>query len=264
MKRSIWLSAAGLLALSTFSPISRAADHRDWPGYQQDIASDITDVYSWMSADGSKVYLALDVQGANTGALATTKFSDAVQYVIHVSSSSAYGQAQTADSIICKFDTGTPQNFQCWGPGASGAATEYVKDAVGNTAGKTSTSGKMKVFAGVRDDPFFFNIRGFAAAGAAIHAAAIKTGTGALTFNAAKCPTNIDSTTSMAIVNTLKSNGTPPTPGTDDFGKNGNSLLPPGTGGTTNGNILAIVISIDKTLLTTGGPMLSVWASTNR
>ena len=111
MKRSIWLSAAGLLALSTFSPISRAADHRDWPGYQQDIASDITDVYSWMSTDGSKVYLALDVQGANTGATATTKFSDAVQYVIHVSSSSAHRQAQTADSIICKFDTGTPQNF---------------------------------------------------------------------------------------------------------------------------------------------------------
>lgn len=259
MKRSIWLSAAGLLALSTFSPISRAADHRDWPGYQQDIASDITDVYSWMSADGSKVYLALDVQGANTGATATTKFSDAVQYVIHVSSSSAYGQAQTADSIICKFDTGTPQNFECWGPGASGAATEYVKDAVGNTAGKTSTSGKMKVFAGVRDDPFFFNIRGFVAAGTAIHNAAP-----GLTFNAAGCPA-VNATTSNAIVAALKSNGAAtPGPGTDDFGKNGNSLLPPGTGGTTNGNILAIVISIDKTLLTTGGPMLSVWASTNR
>lgn len=261
MKRSIWLSAAGLLTLSTISPASFAADHRDWPGYQNDIASDITDVYSWMSTDGSKVYLALDIQGANTGATTSTKFSDAVQYVIHVNSSAGYGMPQTSDSIICKFDAGTPQTFQCWGPGATGAATEYVKDTVGNTAGKASTSGKMKIFAGVRDDPFFFNIRGFLAAGTAVHNAAIKTGAGALMFNNAKCPT-IDSTTSGVLATALTKDGGTGA-GADDFGKNGNSLLPPG-GGTTNGNILAIVVAIDKSLVTAGGSMLSVWASTNK
>src|SRR4051812_15334439 len=109
MKRSIWVTAAGFLALTTLSSPSRAADHRDWPSYQQEIASDITDVYAWMSADGSKVYLALDVQGANTGATSTTKFSDAVQYNIRVNSSGAFGTAGTkADNILCKFDNATP------------------------------------------------------------------------------------------------------------------------------------------------------------
>lgn len=229
-----------------------------------DIAADITDVYAWMSADGQQVYLVLDVQGANTGAVATTKFSDAVQYNFRIGSGAAFSPmtplAQTAN-ILCKFDNATPQNFECWGPGAAGStAVEYVKDAVGNTAGKASASGKMKVFAGYRDDPFYFNIRGFASVGAAVKAAA-----GGLTFDAAGCPTNISAMTSTALVNGLKNTAVGnTTAGTDDFGRNGLAPLPPGMGGMTNGNILAIVVAIDKTLLTTGGPMLSVWASTNR
>lgn len=262
----MFVAAAGFLALSTLAtPTSQAADHRDWPLYQQEIASDITDVYAWMSADGQKAYLVLNVQGANTGALATTKFSDAVQYNFRVNSTTAFGAAATkADNILCKFDNSTPQNFECWGPGAAGSATEYVKDVVGNTAGKTSTSGKMKVFAGVRDDPFYFNIRGFADVGATVNAAAKVTGTGALTKDAAGCVNNIDAATSAALVNKLKQGGGATVAPADDFGKNGLALLPPGSGGTTNGNILSIVVSIDKALLTTGGNIVSVWASTNR
>ncbi len=259
MKRSTWLTAAGLLAFSTLSsPTSFAADHRDWPGYMNDITTDITDVYAWMSTDGSKVYLALDIQGANTGATATTQFSNAAQYVIHVNSTSAFGTAGThQDTIICKFDNSTPQNYQCWGPGTAGSTTgEYVTDAVGNTAGKSSTSGKMKVFAGYRDDPFYFNIRGFLDVANTVNSVA-----GTLTFDAAGCPNNINAATSMTLVNKLKQNGAGGA-AADDFGKNGNSLLPP-AGGMTNGNILAIVISMDKTLLTTGGNVVSVWASTN-
>jgi hypothetical protein len=61
----------------------------------------------------------------------------------------------------------------------------------------------------------------------------------------------------------LKETGTAGQAGVDDFGKNGASLLNP-QGGMTNGNILAIVVAIDKTLLNTGGNVISVWASTNR
>lgn len=264
MKRSIWVTAAGLLALSTLStPVSRAADHRDWPGYQTDIAADITDVYAWMGPAGQsqQVYLVMDVQGANLGATATTKFSDAVQYIINVNSQASYGaMGVTQNNIICKFDNATPQNFECWGPGASGTATEYVKDAVGNTAGKTSASGKMKVFAGHRDDPFFFNIRGFADVGARVKAFA----TGNMpvpTLDMSGCPTNVPA--AAMLPTRLTQNGAGAA-GTDDFGRNGLSPLPPGTGGMTNGNILAIVIAIDKSLLTTGGTMLSVWAATKR
>jgi hypothetical protein len=31
-----------------------------------------------------------------------------------------------------------------------------------------------------------------------------------------------------------------------------------------SGNILAIVVQVDKTLLTTGGPILNVWAATTK
>lgn len=246
-------AAIGALAMFLMASAARAADHRDWPGYQNDITTDITDVYAWMSADASKVYLVLDAQGANLGATANTKFSDAAQYVFHIGSGAAMaGATANPETIICKFDNATPQTFQCWGPGG-----EYVKDAVGNAAGKASKSGKMKVFAGVRDDPFYFNIRGFDRL-----ARTVKSVAGVLTFDAAGCPT-IDAATSAMLVNVLKSDGAGGA-AKDDFGKNGLSPLPPGTGGMTNGNILAIVVAIDKTLLNKGGKILSVWASTNR
>jgi len=259
MKRSMWVAAAGFLALSTFSaPMSRAADHRDWPNYMTDITSDITDLYTWMSADGSKVYFVLDIQGANTGAVATTQFSNAVQYVIHVNSGTAYGTAMTSpDTIICTFNSAATQQFQCWGPSVGSQAVEYVTDTVGNTAGKASTSGNMTVYAGYRNDPFYFNIRGFLEVATTVNGAAA-----GLAFNAAGCPT-INAATSTALVGQLSSNGggTAAT-GVDDFGPMGNSLLPP-AGGMTNGNVLSIVISMNKSLLTKGGNIISTWASTN-
>lgn len=66
------------------------------------------------------------------------------------------------------------------------------------------------------------------------------------------------------IVGHLNHGGTMTTNPADDFGRNGFAPLPPGTGGMTNGNILAIVVEIDKTLLNTGGKVVSVWASTRR
>jgi len=263
MKRSTFLTVAGFLALSTVcAPVSRAADHRDWPNYEADIASDITDLYTWMSADGSTVYLVMDIQGADTGATASTQFSNAVQYVFHVNSTSAYGTPGThADTIICKFASGTTQTYQCWGPSAGVSSVEYVTDSVGNTAGKTSTSGNMKVFAGYRNDPFFFNIRGFLQT-----AGTVNTNAGTLMFDNAKCPT-INAAVSGALVSELKGNGAAGA-GTDDFGANGQSLLTAGnsgmtSGSTTNGNILSIVVAINKSLLTAGGNVISVWSSTN-
>jgi len=274
MKRSSFLTVAGFLALSSFAtPVSRAADHRDWPNYQADITSDITDVYSWMSADGSTAYLVMDLQGADTGATASTQYSNAVQYVFHVNSSATYtpGTIGThADTIICKFGTGSPQTYQCWGPSVGVSTVEYVTDSVGNTAGKSSASGNMKVYAGYRQDPFFFNIRGFLQLAGTVNGAA-----GGLTFDNAKCPT-INAATSKVLVGELSCNGsytaanTPPcaaaAAGVDDFGPNGQSLLTNSgmtSGSTTNGNVLSIVVAINKSLLTAGGNIVSVWASTN-
>jgi uncharacterized protein DUF4331 len=110
------------------------------------------------------------------------------------------------------------------------------------TSGIQSGSGKLKVFAGLRDDPFFFNLDGFKAVATAVHAAAP-----VLTFDAAGCPA-LNTVTATALVAQLSHS---PTGGAaeDHFARN---------------NVLAIVLSIDKTILTGGGPVLSVWGSTNR
>jgi Domain of unknown function (DUF4331) len=240
-----------LLALILLGGLARAADHRDGPAALADPTTDVTDVYAWMSADGARAYLVMDIQGANLGATSSTRFSDSALYVLHLNSGTKYGDTNPkSDRIICKFSSDATQQFQCWGPGS-----EYVKGSTGDSNGIQSGSGKMKVFAGVRNDPFWFNIQGFRKLGMAVKAAA-----GSLTFDGAGCPA-IDATTSAALVGLLASDGNGGA-AKDDFAKSGHSPVD-GTS-VTNGNVLSIAIAIDKTLLTAGGPIVGVWGSTNQ
>ncbi len=211
-----------------------AADHKDAPGTVAEPAADINDVYTWM--EGNNMVLSMTVFPF---ADATAKFSDKVQYVFHVTSGAAFGEKKNPTNVICTFTAA--QVASCWV-----GTTEYATGDA-STAGITSTSGKVKVFAGRRADPFFFNLGGF-------NDTAHKVGVAApsLTpYDGSKCPT-VDMATSIALTNTLKETATTDVPArtiTDDFA-------------TASG--LAIVVSVDKTLLTTGGPAVSVWASTNR
>lgn len=238
--------------------VAQAADHRDGSGVTAttgDPTTDITDVYAWTSSDGARVNLIMNVQGANTGATTSTRFSNSALYVFRLRSQQNFagtGGTPVVAPIVCNFSAGNPQTFQCWGP-----SDEYVTDNVGNATGKTSTSGRLRVTALVREDAFPFNIRGFLATAAAVKGAA-----GSLQFDAAGCPA-VDANTSQALVNTLTSDGSG-TAGTgrDDFGRNGAS--PPQSGVVTNGNVMSIIVSVDRALVTAGGPILRVWGSTNR
>jgi hypothetical protein len=209
-----------------------AADHQDGAAVLTDPATDINDVFAWTSPDGTKVNLVLDVFPAATTA---ARFSNVAQYVFHTTSSPAYGMAAGAsEDILCTFDTS--QVISCWGGG------EYVHGDASNTSGITSASGTLRVFAGLRDDPFFFNLDGFKATATAVHGAA-----GSLTFDAAGCPA-LDASTSNALVTQLRSapGGGPPS---DHFERL---------------NTLAIVVQIDRSLVTRGGTTVGVWASTNK
>ena len=224
--RATWLAAL------LFTSAAVAADHQDGAAVLTDPASDINDVFAWTSPDGTKLNLVMDVFPAATSA---GKFSNVVQYVFHTTSSPGYGMANGgSEDILCTFDTA--QTISCWGGG------EYAHGDASNTAGITSASGKLRVFAGLRDDPFFFNLDGFKATASAVHNAA-----GSLTFDAAGCPA-LDSATSNALVTQLRSK--------------------PGGGAPEDHfkglNTLAIVIQIDRTLVTKGGSTVGVWASTNK
>jgi hypothetical protein len=232
---AVAIAMAGGLGASIFLIHRQAhsADHLDSPATQADPTSDINDVYTWM--DTGNVVLAMTLY---PNAPSTALFSDATQYVFHTGSAAAYGTAPAATyDIICTFSgTTAPQTITCWG-----GTNEYVTGNASATTGLVSADSKFKVFAGLRADPFFFNLDGFHAA-----TETVANATG-LTFNDAGCPL-LDPGTAGALVGDLTHN--------------------PADGGAANDffapfNALAIVVSIDKSLVSSGTDgIVSVWGGT--
>jgi hypothetical protein len=227
------LAAAALAAALPLVPL--AFDHLDGPAVVADPASDLTDLYAWMSPDGGTVQLVLAVHPDAGAVTAGARFSTTTRYVFHVESAATADAAGTRTDLICTFDAATPQRVSCWLGG------EYLTGDASSRSGIQSTSGKLKVFAGLRADPAAFNAAGFTQL-----ASTVTTAAGSLTFDAAGCPA-LSASTSAALVGLLS----------HDAGG-------PATSAFANANVLALVASVDKALLSAGGPVLKVWASTNR
>jgi hypothetical protein len=222
----------GLLAPLLFVPfLGHAADHVDSPAAISEPTADLTDVFAWMDADAEKVNLIANVAPfAEAGMI----FSDAVQYVFHVGSSMGYGEAQTETQILCQFTA--PPEVECWV-----GDDEYVAGDPSAAGGIESESGAVKVFAGLRDDPFFFELVGFKAVVETVVGAAND-----LTFDEQDCP-ELPEETRTALVAQLMS-GEDGAPASDTF---------------AGANVLSLVVQVDKTLLDASGPVLGVWASTH-
>ncbi|MEO8843691.1 MAG: DUF4331 family protein [Kofleriaceae bacterium] len=149
---------------------SQAADHLDAPTIRMvaNAMADINDVYTWNTADGTAVNLAMTV---SPGDDTTRHFGPSVQYVFHVTSHPgvdnphAYNTPGTESKVICTFTS--DKAGQCWVVLGS-TVKDYVKGDFSSPAGLTSADGKIRVFAGRRADPFFFNLSGFHAAQHAI------------------------------------------------------------------------------------------------
>jgi hypothetical protein len=226
------VALAGLTAL-LLRPALRAADHADGPAASSDPAADITDVFDWMSADGRDMYLAMGI-GRNVGS--SFRFSDQVQYVFHTSSKQSFGaQTSVPYDIQCEFD-GSGE-IRCWA-----GADYFVGGDARNPNAVASSDRRLRVFAGLRDDSFFFNLTGFKETAAIVGQAAPS-----LAFDPAGCP-QLNAATSAALVNQLRTQ-TGGAPARDDFARF---------------NLGMIVVSIDKALVTRGGPVVGVWASTHR
>jgi len=224
-----------VLVLSALGPAWQgsafAADHLDGAAVKTDAATDINDLYAWSTSDKINLVMTVFPQaGANA------KFSAAAAYVFHTSSRANFAAtASTALDIICTFDAA--QKVSCW---VGSDKTNYVSGDA--SASITSSSGKVRVHTGRHDDPFFFNLAGFNKVREIVKGAAAS-----LTFDANGCPA-LDAATSGVLVNQLKQTA---------------------TGGAAANffaglNTLAIVLQIDKSVLTAGGPLMSVWAGTHR
>lgn len=221
LSRSVWLAA--LATAPAF-----AADHLDTPTVIADPAADIGDLFAWTSADGKRLNLVMDIVGK--------RFSDQVQYVFHVDSGQALGRTSATTRLVCQFDAAGAAS--CW----AGRADRLQGD-VSSPQGLAGRGGRFRVFAGLRDAPYFNNVRGtrsaLNAAGAAIQAGqAPQDASGFRRFDA----------------ETLKR--LPQLWGQTQGGPARNFLA----GWTTS----AIVVSVDLDLVKTGGPLLAVWGRSER
>lgn len=254
MKKLALIGAALGLGAGAFiftTQKSHAADHLDGPAVQMaaNQMADILDVYAWNTSDASKVILGMTVSPADQG---TNTFGPSVQYVWHVSAhagdptSVAFGAPGSEEKVLCTFTDNT--HAECWITKGT-TVLEYVKGDP--STAMTSADGKMKVFAGRRSDPFFFNLAGFKKAIAAVE------GAGALPANAASCPT-----VPTAVATVLRTDLT-------------TTVIAGAAAPCANNqadcfatfNVMAIVAEIDKSLLVQGDPtdhhLVSVWASTH-
>jgi hypothetical protein len=254
------------------APAANAADHGDGAGVGALMsAGDIADVFSWMNADASKINLVMTFKA---NADATTEFSDAVQYNFRLASYPSYistltgGMPGAKSRVTCTFST--DQKISCWVVNGTDTV-DYVTGDASATTGISSASGKIKVFAGLRNDPFFFNLVGFRQATAAVYSAVA----GGLAPDASGCfplgdPTD-PSSTAAALIGLLQSDCSGGAPGVDFFSPmtaTSNADCPASDPSFVNqpfsGNILAISVQIDKTLVVDDtNNVLAVWASTN-
>ena len=204
---------------------SLAADHMDTPSVIANPQADIGDLFAWTSYDARQLNLVMTIVGHS--------FSDRIQYTFHIDSGHHFGKTTDTTLIVCKFPE--PGITEC----NVGAADSASGDA-SRTAGIRGRHGRFRVFAGLRDDPFFNNVKGTRAA-YQVAAKALRDGAA---VDAAGCPSFDSATTAEIFKQWSHTDGGPAT----------NFLA----GWTAS----AIVVSVDLPLVTHGGKIVAVWATT--
>lgn len=174
--RSGWrrrpLIALVLLALAGGAAAVKAADHRDSTLLAADKAADIADVYVFRSpANPSNLVLVMTVAGLTPPAeVATTFFDPDVLYQWKIDNSATLDAVE--DLVIQAYVTGSGPNQRIHfrgprTPVASGASSQIIdapEVSVPISLGAAPTTASrdgMTVFAGSRDDPFFFDLAQF-------------------------------------------------------------------------------------------------------
>ncbi len=161
----------GLLSAVLVGGIIFAADHIDAPAVtgpgSTSPGNDITDVYAFQSpADNSKMVFVMNTQGLMSPAVsATASFPSNVMYEFNIDNTGD----NVEDLVIqCLVQNG---KMRVYGPVAvgtpgttsmvktSGPSTEVAVTAYGAASISTSTNANgTRIFAGPRDDPFFFDL----------------------------------------------------------------------------------------------------------
>jgi hypothetical protein len=221
----IFLMLAALLG--SCSRLASASDHLDSPTVIADPSADIGDTYGWISADGHRLNLIMDIVGR--------RFSDKLQYVFRVDSGSEFGKTSASILIVCQFDVAS--TAECW----TGSA-DYLHGDASKPEGVEGQNKRFRIFAGLRDDPFFNNVKGTRAA-LGVADAALQHGT---RMDSAGCPL-FDDATSKKILDLWKHT---------DGGPAMNFLA--------GWKSSSLIISVDLDLVSSGGKLLAVWGAVHK
>jgi hypothetical protein len=215
---------AGLIS-TVAAGVSHSSDHLDSPTVIADPRADIGDVYAWTAADGRQLNLVMTIVGHT--------FSDKLRYVFHIDSGARFGTTTATASIECRFAAANAVSCRA-------GDADYARGDPSTPEGLEGRNHRFRVFAGLRDDPFFNNVKGTRAAYQVVDSA-LRTGAG---VNAAGCPSFDPSTVQAIRYQWRHTNGGPAT-----------NLLAGWTPA-------SIVISVDLDVVNKGGKLLAVWGAT--
>jgi hypothetical protein len=151
------MKTASLLLALALPGTALAADHAEAPGAGADPAADIGDFFAWHIADGSITTIITFAPLTGAGGAAT--YDADVLYTVNIDTD-ADGAADA--EILVRFGQNTAGD---WGvqaenvPGASAPLVGAVDAVV--------AEGSAQLYAGLVDDPFFFDLEGYGASLAA-------------------------------------------------------------------------------------------------
>lgn len=150
------LAAAGtalvVLTLGAAPFFTSAADHLDAPIVKNNHALDITDIYAFDGANSKNTVLVVDVAPL-AGVVSGTQFSTSGSYRMNLDTNGDY----VADTVYtATFSAGNRDHKQAVTLKRNG--TTIASGYTGNTV---MVNGGGKLYAGKRDDPFFFDLAGY-------------------------------------------------------------------------------------------------------
>ena len=165
--------AAAMLAVAGVAFVAnpaRTADHRDAPSINQDATADINDVYAFVNPNNpTNVVLAMTVNPFVVPGVGAS-FSDEVLYQFKIDNTGDAREDLVIQTTFTKASSqGTGQQFTLRGPSRPAGAVGVINLPLGRRrTGVTVTgpangtvvpgSNGVRVFAGLRDDPFFFDL----------------------------------------------------------------------------------------------------------
>ncbi len=168
MKKKILLGS--LLGITLLGGIIFAADHIDAPAVtgagSTSLNTDITDIYAFQSpADNSKMVFAINTQGLlSPAATATASFPSNVMYELNIDNT-----GDNVEDLVIQFlvQNGKVRVYGPVAPGSTGLTSTVKTNGPVTEADVTSygsapvigtNSNGIRIFAGPRDDPFFFDL----------------------------------------------------------------------------------------------------------